>query len=64
MLIVRKINPVEAEKIILSRKPLGKFMFRENGRYTAIDNTHGDAWTESFSCMQSCMSWLKGKMDL
>lgn len=56
-----KITSNEAEKIIDTRKPLGKFYFKEDGLFIAIDNSTGDAWTEEFKKKQDCFDYLNGK---
>ena len=30
------------------------------GRYTGIDNSEGDCWTEDFETMDEVMEWLGG----
>lgn len=40
-------------------RPLGAFYLRgEDGRFTAIDNTSGDAWTEEFESLSDCLRFL------
>ncbi|MDU4596466.1 hypothetical protein [Clostridium botulinum] len=57
----KEITSKEAENIIDSRKPLGKFWLKENEFYIGIDNETGDAWTEEFKDKSSCIEWLIGK---
>jgi len=47
-------------KILMTlRRPLGKYILpEEDGRYTAVDNTTGDAWTETFRTAYECGKWL------
>ena len=43
-------------------RPLGAFYTCEtNGRFTAIDNTTGDAWTEEFESLADCLRFLGGE---
>lgn len=53
-----QITNKEADKIIENRLPLGKFWLIENDKFTAIDNSTGDAWTESFDTISQCESYL------
>ena len=55
---VIEITNKEAEDIINSRKPLGKFLFKENNLYVGIDNETGEAWTEDFYNYEDCIEWL------
>lgn len=54
----KQITSQEAYKIIEDRLPLGKFWLIENDKFTAIDNSSGDAWTESFDNLLQCESYL------
>ena len=59
---IRRVDLKEAISIINKRKPVGLFFsgsFREG--YTGIDNRPGDAGTEEFQCLHSCVEWLIGK---
>lgn len=59
---IQRIGPKKAISIINKRKPIGLFLsgsFRDG--YTGIDNCTGDAWTEEFQCLHSCVDWLIGK---
>lgn len=58
---IRKITTKEASKIIDKRKPVGSFYTAENNLYIGIDNNHGDAWTEEFRDIKSCLNWLVGE---
>ena len=54
----KQITNKEAYKIIEDRLPLGKFWLIENDKCTAIDNSTGDAWTESFDTISQCENYL------
>lgn len=42
--------------------PLKLFVIEEeNGTFTAIDNTTGDAWTEEFKTEEEAINWLIGE---
>lgn len=59
---IRRIELKESISIINKREPRGLF-FSGSSRdgYTGIDNRTGDAWTEEFKLMESCVQWLIGK---
>ena len=55
------VTQEEASEIIETRELLGCFYVKEsNGKFTGIDNSKGDAWTEEFDDMVSCFKWLYG----
>ena len=56
---IKKITHEEAQKIIDTRLPLGKFYTVDNGIYTGVDNSDGDAWVEDFSSLNTCKRWLE-----
>lgn len=65
-LIDRERAPIEvtsafADSIIESRKPLGQFFVSYDNLFVGIDNRTGDAWTEEFPDLQSCLRWLRRK---
>lgn len=42
----------------------GLFYYCSNdGKYIAVDNSYGDAWTEEFDSYGECMLWLLGVVD-
>jgi len=53
-----KVNDIESLNIIETRKPLGKFYTKEDGKYIGIDNSTGDAWTEEFDSYHQMFRWL------
>lgn len=56
-----EVSPVLADSIIESRKPLGQFFVSYDNLFVGIDNRTGDAWTEEFPDLQSCLRWLRRK---
>ncbi|MGO5436834.1 hypothetical protein [Enterococcus cecorum] len=58
--IIQEITIDKALKIIDTREPLGLFWVKDGGKYVAIDNTTGDAWTEEFTDKKQCMYYLLG----
>ena len=58
---LKEVTSKEANLIIETRQPLGRFYCKENGGYVGIDNRNGDAWTEDFDSLQKCMDWLEDK---
>lgn len=56
---VKKINRKTAESIVLNRMPFGCFYLEENGKYTGIENSTGDAQIEHFATKSGCLRWLK-----
>lgn len=57
---IEEITPNEAKDIIDNREPLGKFLILEDGKWVAIDNSNGDAWTEEFDSKQEAINYLNG----
>lgn len=68
---MKQINLITSEQaleIFMSREPEGLFYLVEigfNGEecFVGIDNTTGDAWTEGFSTLPECISWLNGEFE-
>lgn len=56
---IKEITPDEAEAIITARHPLGLFVCKDQNKYVGIDNSDGDAWTEDFSTLKECLTWLQ-----
>lgn len=45
-------------------KPYGRFLAKaEDGSWTAVDNSTGDAWTECFSHRDIAVRWLREDID-
>lgn len=60
---ITKVTSDEAERIIETRKPLGRFYCIEDTprfhqAYIGIDNSTGDAWVEEFRSLGFCRRWL------
>ena len=58
---VKFVTVEEALKIVRTRKPIGLFYTKENGKYVGIDNEGGEAWTNGFDSLDVCVRWLKGE---
>jgi hypothetical protein len=56
--VIKKITAEQALSVIETREPLGLFYVLENGTYTGIDNSSGNAWTEEFKGLRQCRRWL------
>lgn len=41
-------------------KPIGSFLYKSNGSFTAVDNTNGNAYTESFDNKVDAVAYLLG----
>lgn len=52
------VSEDEMMEIILSRKPIGRFVTYEGDRVVGCDNLTGDAWTEDFDTLEACEKWL------
>ena len=55
---IQKITSIQASEIIDTRLPLGLFYYQQNKMYIGIDNTTGNAWTETFKTYRKCKRWL------
>lgn len=60
---INKVSSNDIEKIIDTMKPDGNFYCydKKNKEYIAVDNTTGEAFTESFKDKKSCLDWLENK---
>ena len=60
---INKVSSSDIEKIIDTMKPDGNFYCydKKNKEYIAVDNTTGEAFTESFKDKKSCLDWLENK---
>ena len=56
---IHEILPEEADAVVNTCQPLGLFYVKLAGIYLGIDNSRGDALTESFSCLNQCKHWLR-----
>ena len=56
---LEKVTDDEATEIIETRERRGFFYTQnDNGTYTGIDNSNGEAWTEDFKTFEECKLWL------
>lgn len=55
-----KVTSEQASQIIETREPRGIFYLISNGKYVAIDNSSGNAWTEEFITKKDCIRYLGG----
>lgn len=60
---INKVSSNDIEKIIDTMRPEGNFYCydKKNKEYIAVDNTTGEAFTESFKDKKSCLDWLANK---
>jgi hypothetical protein len=58
--VIQIITHEQASKIIETSKPYGGFITIENGTFTGIDNTAGEAFTEDFKSLRNCLAYLHG----
>ena len=56
---ILEIGKLEADRIIETYKPIGKYWLMDGLTYVAIDNSTGDAWTEGFPNQADAVAWLK-----
>ncbi|MBW8347931.1 hypothetical protein K0H71_00550 [Bacillus sp. IITD106] len=60
-----EISQQESSKIIDKRNPLGLFYVKENdGTFTGIDNSDGNAWVEEFEKLDVCLAWLRREIEV
>lgn len=59
------VSDAQADEIIQSRQPLGRFVCVEDGgTVVGIDNRTGDAWTEDFPNLRECLLWLADEKEI
>lgn len=60
---INKVSSDDIIKIINTGKPDGNFYCysKKEKKYIAVDNTTGEAFTESFKDKKSCLDWLANK---
>lgn len=56
------VSQEQANKIIETREPRGKFVQDTGIEFVGIDNSTGDAWVEEFPDLTECLKWLNDKM--
>lgn len=54
----KEITAIQAAAVFETRRPLGKFYFKQNGKFIGIDNTKGDAESGVFGTLGACERWL------
>jgi hypothetical protein len=57
---IQRVTSEEANAIIETKEPIGRFIVSNESEITGIDNTDGEAWTEDFESEQKCVTWLVG----
>ena len=58
MRMIELVTAQKAQAVIETRKPLGRFVRKDNSVWVAIDNQTGDAWTEEFTSLPQALKWL------
>lgn len=58
--MIEIITGEKADKVIKTEKPYGSFIVLEEGGFTGIDNTTGNAFTEDFKDLKNCLAYLNG----
>lgn len=58
---IQRVGTEQIRKVIAGYSPRGLFLARENGRWVAVDNRTGSAWTEEFHRKRTAIRWLRGK---
>ena len=61
---VRGVSVEALRQIIETREPLGLYYAFENGGITAVDNSTGKAWTETFNDYWVCRQLLLGCFEV
>ena len=57
--MIKKLKPISAEAVIMTRRPTGLFYVHQDGIYIGIDNSTGHAWVEEFTSLRQCKEWLR-----
>lgn len=57
--MIKQVSNQVAGEIIEKRDQKGLFYTVEGNTYVGIDNRDGNAWTEDFTEVQECLSWLQ-----
>ena len=55
---ILELDSLQADNIIKTCRPLGKYWTKQNGLYIGIDNSTGDAWVEEFESYTQMIRWL------
>ena len=61
---VYRVKTKQLIDVIDYRVPLGLFLTKSDGKWVAVDNSTGDAWTEEFSRKRQAVRWLLGKLEV
>ena len=61
---IQQVNPKRLRKMLCQHVPRGCFLAKEIGKWVAVDNSTGDAWTEEFSRKHQAVRWLRGKFEV
>lgn len=62
---IREVGTLELDLIIDFRTPYGKYWTEVSpGKYVAVDNITGDAWTEEFDDKEIMFDWLNNKFEI
>lgn len=62
---IREVGTLELDLIIDFRTPYGKYWTEVSpGKYVAVDNNTGDAWTEEFDDKEIMFDWLNNKFEI
>ena len=62
-----KIQQISAEKlreVTCQHVPHGRFLTKECGKWIAVDNSTGEAWTEEFFQMRQAVRWLRSESGI
>lgn len=59
--MIKVASPEHANRIVNTKKPIGKFITKNDGKYVAIDNSDGQAFVKEADTLDECKSWLNGK---
>ena len=55
---IKIVSSDELKEIIQERTPFGLFLANDGHNWSAVDNSTGDAWTESFYNKWEAIRWL------
>ena len=61
---IQRVRSEHLLNVIDFRIPLGLFLTKEGGKWAAVDNSTGDAWTEEFRWRHQAIRWLRGKFEV
>lgn len=61
---IQRVSTQRLREIIHRTAPRGLFLAKEGGRWTAVDNATGHAWTEEFRWKRQAVRWLRGAFEI